>query len=213
MILINWSIGNEYFKMLKDKILKHINFKDGNYIEIGAFDGIFQSNTNFLENDYNWTGILIEPSPNVFEKLIINRPNNKLFNCACVSFDYKKNKISGDFNNKPMSSVGGFRKKNKLSIEVDAYTMDEILIKSEFKKFDFLSLDVEGYELEVLKGINFKKTKITWVLIEVYNNDKENIFKFMSDKGYDLICNLSVYNHDEYPNWDGTHNDYLFKLI
>lgn len=199
--------------ILQDKLRNYINFRDGNYIEIGAFDGIFQSNTKFLEDEFGWTGVLIEPSENKFNELVKNRPNNKLYNCACVSNDYLLDKIKGDFIGMAMSSIGGKRRNSSSIIEVDAMAMTSILDDSNIEHFNFLSLDVEGYELEVLNGLDLNKYKIDWVLIEIYNKDKDNIIKHMEDNGYELICNLSGYNHIDYPNWDGTHNDYLFKFL
>jgi hypothetical protein len=61
-------------KFLNDNFFK--NKKTGTYIELGAVDGIFQSNTKFFEDTLGWTGILIEPEPDKFKELTQNRPNN-----------------------------------------------------------------------------------------------------------------------------------------
>ena len=186
--------------------------KSGVYIELGGLDGVFQSNTKWLQDEFEWAGILIEPSPNKFNECVKNRPNNSFFNCACVSFDYGSDKIKGDFIGTAMSSVGGKRKNRLPSVEVDAKTLQEIMNLSPYNDIDFLSLDVEGYELEVLKGIYFTKQKIIHILIEVYINDQENIFHFMEKNNYTLIGCISNFTKETHPGWDGTHNDYLFKL-
>jgi len=67
-----------------------LDFRNGAYIELGANDGAFQSNTKWLEDDFGWSGILIEPSFVGYDACLKTRPNNKIFNSACVSFDYKK---------------------------------------------------------------------------------------------------------------------------
>ena len=56
------------------------NKKNGVYIELGALDGVTLSNTKFFEDTLNWSGILIEPHPYTFRDLVVNRPNNYLFN-------------------------------------------------------------------------------------------------------------------------------------
>ena len=65
-------------KQLDKKMLKYINYKEGFYIEIGAHDGIKNSNTFFYEKYKNWSGILIEPS-DYFELLKKNRSKNNKF--------------------------------------------------------------------------------------------------------------------------------------
>ena len=186
--------------------------KNGVYIELGALDGVTQSNTKWLQDEYNWTGILIEPSIDKFNECKINRPNNFLFNCACVSFEYNEKTISGDFNGSPMSSVGGKRRNFYPEVEVVSKSLQSLIDDTGFNEIDFLSLDVEGYELEVLKGINFEKQSINFVLIEVYEIDKNNIFDFMFKNNYILIDCISNFSKDTHTNCYGTHNDFLFKL-
>jgi FkbM family methyltransferase len=186
--------------------------KNGVYIELGALDGVTQSNTKWLEDEYNWTGILIEPSNDKFNECKINRPNNFLFNCACVSFEYNEKTIRGDFNGSPMSSVGGKRRNFYPEVEVVSKSLQSLIDVTELNEIDFLSLDVEGYELEVLNGIDFEKQPINFVLIEVYEKDKNDIFDFMNKNNYILIDCISNFSKDTHPNWDGTHNDFLFKL-
>jgi len=189
---------------MKSTLEKYLNKEKGTYIELGAFDGEYWSNTKWLEDELGWTGILIEPSPSQYQKCLENRPNNNIFNCACVSFEYDMSEINGDFFGKPGSSVGG-------PVTVDAYTLQALIDKTEHDFIDFLSLDVEGYELEVLKGIDFTKQIIDYVLIEVRTGDEDTLFSFMEDRGYTNLGNISNFTKETHPNWDGTHNDYLFK--
>ena len=196
---------------MKSTLEKYLNKENGKYIELGAFDGEFQSNTKWLEDELGWTGILIEPSPSQYQKCLETRPNNNIFNCACVSFEYTEGEIKGDFIGKPGSSVAGMRRGNAPSITVDAHTLQDLIDKTEHDFIDFLSLDVEGYELDVLKGVDFTRQIIDYILIEVYSRDKDILFSFMEDKGYTTIGNISNFTKETHPNWDGTHNDYLFK--
>ena len=64
-----------------------------------------------------------------------------------------------------------------------------------------------------LKGIDYDNQKIFYMLIEIYNKDKEDIFNFLNSKGYELVKNVTNYNKVDNPKWDGTHNDYLFKYV
>lgn len=202
------------FDIKLSKILGH-NKDNSIFIELGGFDGVFQSNTLLLES-FGYNGILIEPSKDAFSKLIKNRSSkNDFYNKACVSFDYKDTFVQGDFRNgSPMSSVDGNRRLNSDLIKVPCDTLSNILGGSKFKdnEIALLSLDCEGYELNVLKGLSFTK-RPKYVLIEIYTKDYAEITQFMESKGYDLVENFSGYTKERCPHWDGSHNDYLFKDI
>lgn len=192
-----------------------INKENGFFIELGAYDGLFQSNTARFEFIKNWTGILIEPSFECYIKCIENRKNSISLNYACVDNEYENEFIFGDFNGNAMSSIDSKRSNCNISIQVKAITLEKILdkYKNNDIEIDLLSLDTEGYELQVLKGLNLKKYRPRFMLIEIYNFDYENILNYLKDNNYELHSNFSNYNKIDNPNWDGTHNDYLFIRI
>jgi FkbM family methyltransferase len=193
------------------KLNEIINKENGFFIELGAYNGIDQSNTAFFEFYKSWTGILIEPSYDEYIKCVDNRKNSVVLNCACVSNDYKDEFIQGDFNNGPMSSINGSRVNGAKITRIKARTLENILDEhSNNKIIDLLSLDVEGYELNVLKGLNLKKYRPTYLLIEIYNNQYSDICNFLSENNYKLHSNFTNYNNIDNPIWDGSHNDYLF---
>lgn len=77
---------------LSTKLIKHLNYNDGFYVELGANDGVSQSNTLRLEKKFNWKGVLVEPNNKNYLKCVQNRSElNAIFHNACVSFNYKKN--------------------------------------------------------------------------------------------------------------------------
>lgn len=184
----------------------------GFFIEMGAHDGLFQSNTALLEFSRGWTGVLVEPSKNVYELCVANRPNSKCFNCACVSTDYNDPYIVGDFTGKSMSSVNGIRRNSPTLLSVNAMTLTHILdsVVPPIKEIDLFSLDVEGYERSVLEGLDFNKYRPKYILIEVYTVDYDTLVQFLAEKGYALHSSFSNYSKQTNPGWDGTHNDYLF---
>jgi len=194
------------------KIDSIIDKNNGFFIELGANDGLNQSNTARFEFFKNWSGILIEPSFEKYIQCIKNRPNSITLNFACVDNDYDDEFILGDFNGHLMSSVDGKRLNNNNLVKVKATTLEIILDK--YKDFDveidLLSLDTEGYELNILKGLNLKKYRPRFLLIEIYNFDYDNILKYLNDNQYKLHSNFSNYNKTDNPGWDGTHNDFLF---
>ena len=231
------EIVENYFKdndLLKNK---------GTYLEAGAFDGIIQSNTYFLEK-LGWTGILVEPSFNNYLKCILNRPNSISINCALVSYEDFQNEtfIVGDFDSDIMSSISGsrralmrkekykrtisklklpqtylidfYKQRRKVENKLPAYTLplSELLERINYENIDFLSLDVEGYEYQALKGINFKEHKPKLILVEIYKKQFQEIRALLMGNGYEEPINLTNFSRDRNPGWDGLHNDYLFTL-
>ena len=196
---------------LENKLNEIFNKKGGFFIELGANDGLFQSNTAYLEKKMEWSGILIEPSLKGYEKCKKNRLNSVCLNYACVSNDYKDDYIEGDFkDNHPMGSIGGIRLRKQNLVKVKAVTLEKILDEHCHTNIDFLSLDTEGYELEILKGLNLDKYRPKFMLIEIYNKDYKDIINFLILQNYKLHSNFTNYNKIDNHGWDGTHNDYLF---
>ncbi len=181
---------------LDKKLLKYLNFKDGFYIECGANDGVNQSNTWYFEKILNWRGILIEPNIESFKNLKNNRSSKNIFkNVALVSEDFKnKNEdiylIENNLESKLTNAV------NPLSQKVATETLNNILKELNINKINFFSLDVEGYEDEVLRGLNLNSFDIDYILIETNNLDKIN--STLKSFNYILQENLSFH-------------DYLFK--
>ena len=188
---------------LDKKMLKYINYKNGFYIECGANDGVNQSNTWYFEKKLKWCGVLIEPVDKAFLELKKNRSKkNNFYKRALRSFSYKKKYVELKLNMNDTLSTRSTTDdvKNRVNIKVKSSTLDTLLNKAKApKKIDFFSLDVEGDEFEVLKGINFRKYKFKYILIETYHREK--LTKFLKKKKYKYLKKMSL------------RNDHLFKLL
>jgi len=180
------------------EVIKFYNNKEGGFfIEIGASDGIELSNTYLLEKNYQWKGICCEPIPARFEKLVVNRPNSICFNEAVynqsgltLNFD-----ISNDINNSDLLSgisecIDAHKStvdNNKTKIYVKTLSLVDILDKSNAPLFiEYMSIDTEGSELEILKNFNFEK--YIFGLIDIEHNfvePRRTIIKnLLLSKGY-----------------------------
>jgi FkbM family methyltransferase len=180
---------------LDKKLPKYINYDNGFFIECGANDGVDQSNTWYFEKFKNWHGILIEGHPETYKELKKNRSKkNILINKFLVSKNYTSKTINIS-NNDLLSKISTSKGE---SVSTQAMTLTEILKKNNSPKLiDLFSLDVEGYEFEVLKGIDFNSYKFKYFLIETNNFDKLN--KYLIAKEYKFT--------DKFSN-----NDYLFSI-
>lgn len=189
-----------------------IRKNNGFFIELGANDGITQSNTAFFEFFRGWKGLLIEPSKEKCEQCLKNRQNSIVLNFACVSNEYTENTITGDFNGSLMASVNGSRLNSSSLVSVPTTTLEKLLDRfaAPGQVIDLLSLDTEGYELPILKGLNLSKYRPHYMLIEIYTKDYNEIVAFLLSYNYVLQSNFSNYSLATNPQWDGTHNDYLF---
>ncbi len=182
--------------------------KNGVFIEAGANDGISQSNTILYERKFGWKGLLIEPIPELAKKCKLNRPKSIVESCALVSNDFKESFVTMRYSNLMTLVKGGMKTKEEedehiktgtemkniktYEVDVPSSTLSNLLSKNSINKVDFISLDVEGYELEVLKGLDFKKYKPSFILIEA--RYKEDIDSFMKSVDYKEIDQLSFHD-------------------
>lgn len=188
-------------KFLETNIFK--GYKNGFYVDVGAHDGITINNTLYFEKNNNWTGINIEPIKKVFDKLVINRPNNINLNCACCNNDGETGFLSNtgytemisgikdnfdirhfmrlDFENKHYGSTTEL-------IKVNTKKLETILDENNISRINYLSIDVEGAEFEVIKSINFDKVFIDVIGFENnYDDVSVHIVEYLQNKGFIFI--------------------------
>lgn len=170
--------------------------KNGYFVELGACDGELYSNSFYFEKVLNWNGILIEPNPIYWENLNKNRNchvSNKL--CDKVSgneVDFLlSDAMSGIINDNPGYWVKYHIEKDKIKLKTSL--LSEVL--DEFKaplNIDFLSLDVEGSEYDILSTFPFDKYTFNFMCIEHNQRWRKDDNKFkirdiLINNGYELI--------------------------
>lgn len=204
---------------LDTRLYEAIDLSSQFYIELGANDGVAQSNSLGLEMFYGWRGLLIEPVSESFRELRKNRSKrrNGLIRAACVSFGFKGSEVEMVVSNL-MSTTPVLESDIEDPIEharmgrkflspsqsvycetVPATTLTNCLVSvGAPRTIGLLILDVEGAELEVLKGIDMDLFWIRWILVE--SRDLERMANFLTQFGYRLQAQLSFH-------------DYLFRRI
>jgi FkbM family methyltransferase len=210
-------MNNSKSQIQQDLILDQQIFKgktNGVFVEVGALDGFGASNTWFFEMERNWSGLLIEPNPVEFNKRNQHpRPNSIFENCAIsdvemdinfLSIEGPCNVLSGImefYNSQHLERIdrelemysnhteGHELYSRKEQIPMKAVRLESLFSKHNITKIDFISIDVEGAELQVLNSINFDKVDINVFMIENnYGLEKET--EFLSSKGYKLLGNI-----------------------
>lgn len=215
--------GSTGLGQLDLRLIEAINPARGGYfVELGANDGLRQSNTYKLQKDFGWTGLLIEPSSTRFRECVVNRcfGNKPSVVCgACVPFDYSERFVEiedsdlmsvakgldiADFDAVQHADQGSkflFDPALRHSYGALAFTLTSILLDVGAPTgFDLLSLDVEGNELAVLRGLNFDRYRPKWILVEV--REQSCIFDYLVSKGYVHVKDLGV---------NSVYSDCLFR--
>ena len=163
--------------------------REGFFIEVGAWNGISLSNTYFLEQ-MGWTGILVEPLRELFEDCVRNRPRSRVVHAACTTPNQGATiKFTRVVGNEMLSCIHPepahaqrCRSEGRQfeEIEVPAVTLDRLIVRERngpwpgpgpWKpkvgwQIDLVSIDVEGGEMDVLKGFNLDRFKPRVLLIE-----------------------------------------------
>lgn len=171
-------------------------YKNGVFVDVGAYDGVSYNNTLFFEKNHNWTGINIEPIPEIYNKLVINRPK-------CINLNIAIDEYNGECEfccNDMLSGIKSHydpRHINRINNEYEHHNysnrviktktkrLDDIFRENNIKRINYLSIDVEGAELQVIKSINFDEVFIDVIGFESnYRDVSEPIINYLKEKNY-----------------------------
>jgi len=188
---------------LNDHIFR--NKRNGVFVDIGAHDGITINNTLFFEKHLGWTGICIEPIPVVYEKLKGNRTCDCVHGCifdrdgevlfqVMEGYTEMLSGIAESYNVRHLDRINrevGIHGGDKKLIKVPCHQLSTLLTERNITHVDYLTVDTEGSELEILEGINYDNVYIHVIDVEVnYEDDEQKIIQFLTSKGYRLLHKL-----------------------
>ena len=176
------------------------NYK-GYYVDVGAHHPYRYSNTLFFYQK-GWRGINIEPTPGAIKLFNIFRRKDTNLN---IGISDKKDKLTFYCFNEP--ALNGFSKEHSEEInnssktykivkevEVETYPLSDVLNKylPEGQKIDFLTIDVEGLDLTVLRSNNWAKYKPSHILVEdridFKNLADSEVYNYLEVQGYTLVA-------------------------
>ena len=213
---VNVWLGRPYTALygMDRKLEQYIGYRGGVFIEAGANDGIAQSNSYFLENKYGWKGLLVEPVPKYF-RMCRRARRAHVVNCGLGPFEKDGETLeilSGGLMSLPVTvdekllhgrsvrqhaSIGAqeFGGLAPELVQTKIRALSNVLDEAGITRVDFFSLDVEGFELEVLKGLDFSRHAPEYLLIETEQFDA--VTELLGPR-YKMIEALS-------------HHDFLFR--
>jgi len=192
---------------LDAKLERHLDFDGGTFVEAGANDGVAQSNTLYFESRRGWRGLLIEAVPQLAEECRRYRPHAIVEDAALVPPERQGETVALRYANL-MSVVKGAM---KTIDEEDAHiaagcavqkiqtydllargaTLSSLLEKHHLRHIDLLSLDLEGYELSALRGLDVRQHRPRYILVEARYRDE--VHAYLADQ-YDFIEELSLHD-------------------
>lgn len=200
--------------------------RNGYFVEFGATDGVYLSNTFLLEEQLGWTGILAEPARVWIEALRENRPR-AIIDDRCVyettGSQLMFREVQSDFALSTIvefSDVDLHRNTRKFgeTYPVETVALEDLLTQNGAPEvIDFVSIDTEGSELSILKGFDFSLFQFNIIACEHnYSPTRDQVLNLLKANGYYRILNeISMFDdwfvHESIlpqldsimPGWEG----------
>lgn len=207
-------IGEEVFDLIEKPksqynqeilYLYESSFKrNGFFVELVASDGIRHSNSFLLENVYGYKGILSEPS--IFQSKDLKYNRNNIIDKRCVWSKTGEKLLFADCGD--LSTIANYinsdhhknsSMKNE-SYHVETVSLTDLLILHKAPNIiDFLSIDTEGSEFEILNAHDFNRFKFRYITFKHnHTENREKIKKLLIKKGYIIKYQKVTQNDDFY---------------
>jgi FkbM family methyltransferase len=186
----------------QDLLAAYLFDKNGYFVEFGAADAESISNTYLLEKEYGWQGILAEPNPAFHESL---KSRNCHVDHRCV---YNKTGKTISFASvgemQELSTITDYiesdrwatTRKRNTTFDVETVSLDDLLDHySAPQTIEYMSIDTEGSEFDILSGYSFKRDIKLFTIEHNYTDQRDLIYSLMISKGYVRIL-------EELSHWD-----------
>ena len=162
--------------------------RNGTFLDIGAFDGMSFSNSFYLEKHLGWTGVCVEPNPVQFGRLqecrschceqaaVVARATDEMEFTILAGEGAMLSGLCSVASGEKTSRIERMMAEGRTHMEkvrVSCRTVPEILGNASLTKVDFISLDIEGGELEIVKALDFDEMGTSVIAVEANNNSRE----------------------------------------
>jgi FkbM family methyltransferase len=195
---------------LDRKLANYLPERNGTFVEAGAYDGYWSSNTYWFERFRDWSGVLVEPVPEMAEAARRERPRSQVFQCALVAPDCGHARVSllfggtmslllGEANGDEADHARTGAKmegRETFRIDVPARTLTAVLDEASITDIDLISLDVEGFEADVLRGLDLRRHAPRFLLVEMLRPEQSRpIIEAILGPRYEHEAQLSSRDH------------------
>jgi FkbM family methyltransferase len=207
---INNYSGNIYSQIGQDIFVLSVlnNKKTGFFVEFGALDGKYLSNSYLLETKYDWKGILVEPGKQFHDVLKINRScmidHRAVTDKSGMELLFKETDVELGMSGLVDWLYHDMHADRRRNSTGNLYSVHTVNLNDLFEEhqapyyIDYVSIDTEGSELAILENFDFSKHKISIFTIEHnYTANREKIKKIMHENGYTNVL-VDKSKHDDW---------------
>ncbi len=167
--------------------------REGFFVEFGAASGVALSNTYFLEKQMGWTGVLAEPNPSFAASLAEHRNCTVSSRCVYSVSGQRLNFLAapvGEYSRIEAIAPGDSHEQSQRAdaehITVETISLNDLLVETGApEQIDFLSIDTEGSELEILEAFDFDRWRIGAIAVEHNRTPaRRGLYRLLTGKGY-----------------------------
>jgi FkbM family methyltransferase len=177
------------------RLARHLEHP-GTFVEAGAHDGYTQSATYYLERFCGWRGLLVEAAPELHAKAARRRPGSTVVHAALVGPEQDGTDVTlhfGDLTSTlgdPAHAENGLRNAGRrgYDVRVPGRTLSSILTETGVPRPDLIVLDIEGHELDALRGLDLDSHGPRLLLIEMLEMaDQRPAFDVLLEGRYEFV--------------------------
>jgi FkbM family methyltransferase len=179
--------------------------REGFFVDFGATNGLVNSNTWLLEKKYGWKGILAEPNPIWHSTLRANRDSAIDYRCVASSTGRTVEFLTTDASDPELSAIAEFAtgdhfaevRAKGTAIKVQTVSLTGLLIEHNAPtEIDYLSIDTEGSEYDILSHFDFSRYVIGLISVEQNKQTETKIEILLTKHGYRRVFR-------DFSQWDG----------
>jgi FkbM family methyltransferase len=179
--------------------------REGFFVEFGATNGLVNSNTWLLEKKLQWKGILAEPNPFWHSLLRVNRNSTIDYRCVHSGSGEMVSFLATEDSDPELSSIAAFANGDHFaevrargtSIQVKTVSLNDLLVEHNAPAdIDYLSIDTEGSEYEILSHFDFARYRVNLISVEQNRDTEAKIESLLRRHGFRRVFK-------EFSQWDG----------